>query len=32
VLMFRMEIRREIVENAKKELLKSLKLMSARGG
>jgi len=32
VLMFRMEIRREIVENAKKEFLKSLKLMSARGG
>ena len=32
VLMFRMEIQREIVENAKQELQKSLKLMSARGG
>jgi len=32
VLMFRMEIQREIVENAKQEFLKSLKLMSARGG
>ena len=32
VLMFRMEIQREIIENAKQELQKSLKLMSARGG
>lgn len=32
VLMFRMEIRREIVDNAKQELLKSLKFMNARGG
>ena len=32
VLMFRMEIRREIVDNAKQQLLKSLKFMNARGG
>jgi predicted RND superfamily exporter protein len=31
VLMFRMEIRRETVNNAKQELMKSLKFINARG-
>ena len=31
VLMFRMEIRREVVDNAQREVLKALKLIKARG-